>query len=71
ASAPGRVWSRSELLEAVWGLTFDGTDRVVDVYINMLRKKLGDDPRNPHFIETMVGVGYRLLELKRENPTVF
>jgi len=71
ASAPGRVWSRSELLEAVWGLTFDGTDRVVDVYINMLRKKLGDDPRDPHFIETMVGVGYRLLDLKRENPTVF
>ena len=71
ASAPGRVWSRSELLEAVWGPTFDGTDRVVDVYINMLRKKLGDDPRNPHFIETMVGVGYRLLEPKRENPTVF
>ncbi len=67
ASAPGRVWSRSELLEAVWGLTFDGTDRVVDVYINMLRKKLGDDPRNPHFIETMVGVGYRLLDLDRDN----
>ncbi|WP_456410836.1 response regulator transcription factor [Oceanithermus sp.] len=71
ASAPGRVWSRSELLEEVWGADFDGTDRVVDVYINMLRKKLGDDPRNPHFIETMVGVGYRLLDLKRENPTVF
>ncbi len=70
ASAPGRVWSRNELLEAVWGLTFDGTDRVVDVYINMLRKKLGDDPRNPHFIETMVGVGYRLLEPRRNNPTV-
>jgi len=62
ASAPGRVWSRNELLEAVWGAGFEGTDRVVDVYINMLRKKLGDDPRNPRFIETMVGVGYRMLE---------
>jgi len=62
ASAPGRVWTRNELLEAVWGIDFDGTDRVVDVYINMLRKKLGDDPRDPRFIETMVGVGYRMLE---------
>ncbi len=71
ATAPGRVWSRGELLETVWGPDFDGTDRVVDVYVNMLRKKLGDDPRDPHFIETMVGVGYRLLEPKRDNPTVF
>ncbi len=71
ASNPGRVWSRGELIERVWGLDFDGTDRVVDVYINMLRKKLGDDPRSPEFIETVIGVGYRLFELKRSNPTVF
>ena len=70
ASAPGRVWTRNELLEAVWGIDFDGTDRVVDVYINMLRKKLGDDPRNPRFIETMVGVGYRMLEPHPHNPTL-
>jgi len=70
ASAPGRVWSRNELLEAVWGLGFDGTDRVVDVYINMLRKKLGDDPRDPRYIETMVGVGYRMLDARPKNPTL-
>ncbi|WP_457630763.1 response regulator transcription factor [Oceanithermus sp.] len=70
ASAPGRVWTRNELLEAVWGIDFEGTDRVVDVYINMLRKKLGDDPRDPRFIETMVGVGYRMLEPRPRNPTL-
>ncbi len=70
ASAPGRVWTRNELLETVWGIDFDGTDRVVDVYINMLRKKLGDDPRDPRFIETMVGVGYRMLEPRPRNPTL-
>jgi len=69
ASAPGRVWTRNELLEAVWGINFAGTDRVVDVYINMLRKKLGDDPREPRFIETMVGVGYRMLEPQSRNTT--
>jgi len=69
ASAPGRVWTRNELLEAVWGINFAGTDRVVDVYINMLRKKLGDDPREPRFIETMVGVGYRMLEPQSKNTT--
>jgi len=71
ASAPGRVWTRNELLESVWGIDFDGTDRVVDVYINMLRKKLNDDPRKPRFIETMVGVGYRMLEpLPNKKPTI-
>jgi len=70
ASAPGRVWTRNELLEAVWGIDFDGTDRVVDVYINMLRKKLDDDPRDPRFIETMVGVGYRMLESQPKNQTL-
>jgi len=70
ASAPGRVWTRNELLETVWGLGFDGTDRVVDVYINMLRKKLGDDPRDPRYIETIVGVGYRMLDAISKNPTL-
>ncbi len=70
ASAPGRVWTRNELLESVWGLGFNGTDRVVDVYINMLRKKLGDDPRDPRYIETMVGVGYRMRDASPKNPTL-
>ena len=59
AQHPGVVFSRERLLERVWGPGFPGVDRVVDVHIAALRKKLGDDPENPRFIETVRGVGYR------------
>ncbi|MGC8875967.1 response regulator transcription factor [Thermus sp.] len=61
AQAPGRVFTREELLERVWGPEFDGNERVVDAYIRFLRKKLKDDPLAPRFIETVVGLGYRFL----------
>lgn len=61
AQAPGRVFTREELLERVWGPEFEGTERVVDAYIRLLRKKLKDDPLAPRFIETVVGLGYRFL----------
>ncbi|WP_347240341.1 response regulator transcription factor [Thermus sp.] len=61
AQAPGRVFTREELLERVWGPEFDGNERVVDAYIRLLRKKLKDDPLAPRFIETVVGLGYRFL----------
>lgn len=61
AQAPGRVYTREELLERVWGPDFEGTERVVDAYIRLLRKKLKDDPQAPRFIETVVGMGYRFL----------
>ncbi|TBH20535.1 response regulator transcription factor [Thermus thermamylovorans] len=61
AQAPGRVYTREELLERVWGPEFEGSERVVDAYVRLLRKKLGDHPRAPRFIETVVGVGYRFL----------
>jgi two-component system, OmpR family, alkaline phosphatase synthesis response regulator PhoP len=59
AQYPGMVWSRERLLERVWGADFPGIERVVDVRIAALRKKLGDDPEQPRFIETVHGVGYR------------
>lgn len=59
---PGMVWSRERLLERVWGPDFPGIERVVDVRIAALRKKLGDDPETPHYIETVHGVGYRFRE---------
>jgi two-component system alkaline phosphatase synthesis response regulator PhoP len=62
AQHPGMVFSRERLLEKVWGPDFPGVDRVVDVHIAGLRKKLGDDPDNPRFIETVRGVGYRFRE---------
>ena len=59
AQHPGLAWTRERLLERVWGPDFPGTERVVDVHITGLRKKLADDPERPRFIETVRGVGYR------------
>lgn len=55
----GRVLSREQLLERVWGHDFYGEDRVVDVHLGHVRKKLENDPANPEFIITVRGVGYR------------
>jgi len=59
AAAPGRVFTRAELLDRVWGSDFEGTDRVVDVHVSGLRDRLGDDPAAPRFLHTLRGVGYR------------
>jgi DNA-binding response OmpR family regulator len=56
---PRRVFTREQLLERVWGIDFFGDDHVVDVHISNLRRKLEPDPAEPHFIETVRGVGYR------------
>lgn len=61
AQTPGRVFTREELLDRVWGPEFEGSERVVDAYVRLLRKKLKDDPHAPRFIETVVGLGYRFL----------
>jgi len=58
-SAPGRVFTRTQLLEHVWGYDFDPETNLVDVNIRRLRKKLGDEAA-PLLIETVRGVGYRL-----------
>lgn len=55
----GRAFSRSELLERVWGASFDGYEHTVNSHINRLRTKIEDDPRNPVRIVTVWGVGYR------------
>jgi DNA-binding response OmpR family regulator len=59
ASAPGRVFTRRQLLERVWGWDHVGDDRLVDVHVRKLRRALGDDPAAPRFIETVRGVGYK------------
>jgi DNA-binding response OmpR family regulator len=59
AEAPGRVFSRRQLLEGVWGYDFFGDERVVDVHIRGLRARLGDDAANPRLIATVRGVGYK------------
>jgi two-component system alkaline phosphatase synthesis response regulator PhoP len=61
AEQPGRVFSRDQLLERVWGYDFAGIDRVVDVHIGLLRRKLEDDPADPALIQTIRGVGYKFV----------
>jgi DNA-binding response OmpR family regulator len=62
AREPGIVVSRQGLLDTLWGPEFVGDDHLVDVHIANVRRKLGDEPANPRFIETVRGVGYRLRE---------
>ena len=59
---PGIVVSRTSLLEQAWGPEYVADDHLVDVHVANVRRKLGDDPANPRFIETIRGVGYRVLE---------
>ncbi|HJW91972.1 MAG TPA: response regulator transcription factor [Anaerolineales bacterium] len=56
---PGLVFTRMQLLEQTQDVTYEGYERTIDVHVKNLRKKLGDDSQNPHFIETVRGVGYR------------
>ncbi len=60
AGSPGRVFTREQLIDAVMGLEFDGFDRTIDVHIKNLRKKIETDTKNPKFIKTVTGIGYKL-----------
>jgi DNA-binding response OmpR family regulator len=60
--APGRVRSREHLLLAAADRDFEAFDRSIDVHISSLRKKLDDDPKAPRYIETIRGIGYRMLK---------
>jgi len=65
ASAPGRVFTREQLLERVWGWDYFGAERVVDVHVANLRKTLQDDANAPRFIATVRGVGYKFVASPR------
>ena len=62
ASEPGRAWSRNALLDRVWSTDYEGYQRNIDPHINRLRKKLETDPKNPRYVLTVRGVGYKLNE---------
>jgi len=61
-SAPGRVFTRAQLLEQVQGIAFEAYERTIDVHIKNIRSKIEEDPRAPRYIETVYGVGYRFAE---------
>lgn len=63
ASDPGRAWSRNDLLDEVWSTDYEGYQRNVDPHINRLRRKIEADPKNPHYVLTVRGVGYKLNEM--------
>jgi two-component system, OmpR family, alkaline phosphatase synthesis response regulator PhoP len=59
---PGRVFTRGQLLDAVRGEDMESLDRVIDVHIKNLRRKLEPDPRNPRYVLTVYGVGYKFVD---------
>jgi len=59
AAQPGRAFSRLQLLEASQGVAYEGYERSIDAHIKNLRAKLGDDSKDPQYIETVFGIGYR------------
>jgi DNA-binding response OmpR family regulator len=60
ATAEGRICSREQLLDRVWGYDYFGDSRIVDVHIRRLRTKVERDPANPRHVVTARGLGYRL-----------
>jgi DNA-binding response OmpR family regulator len=60
ASQPGRIFSRAQLLEAVRGVSFESYERAIDSHIRNLRRKIEPEENQPHYIQTVYGVGYKL-----------
>jgi DNA-binding response OmpR family regulator len=58
-SSPGRAFSRLDLLDRIQGTAYEGYERTIDVHIKNLRSKIEEDPRNPCYVETVYGIGYR------------
>jgi DNA-binding response OmpR family regulator len=62
ASHPGLVFTRAQLLDKVWGYTYEGYEHTVNTHINRLRAKIERDPAHPRYVQTVWGVGYRFAE---------
>jgi DNA-binding response OmpR family regulator len=65
-AAPGRAFSRLELLERLQGAAYEGYERTIDVHIRNLRAKIEPDPNQPRYVETVYGVGYRFAPRQRQ-----
>ncbi len=62
AAQPGRVFTRAQLLDAVQGVAFESYERAIDSHIKNIRRKLEPDPRQPRYVLTIYGVGYKLAD---------
>ena len=62
ARSPGRVYTRAQLLDQVWGYSHSGYEHTVNSHINRLRNKIERDPGNPDYIQTVWGVGYKFAD---------
>ena len=62
SARPALVYSRRQLIDAVWDQTWVGDEHLVDVHVGHLRRKLGDDPTSPRYVRTVRGIGYRMGE---------
>src|SRR6187200_1839603 len=62
ARSPGRVFTRSQLLDAIHGVAFESYERAIDAHVKNIRRKLEPDARSPRYLETVYGVGYRLAD---------
>jgi DNA-binding response OmpR family regulator len=69
ATHPGRVFTRTQLLDMVWGYGHDGYEHTVNSHINRLRAKIETDPAKPHFVLTVWGVGYKFAKTAAELVT--
>ena len=68
ARHPGKVYTRAQLLDLVWGYGYEGLEHTVNSHINRLRNKLEPDPANPKYIQTVWGVGYRFTQSAAKAP---
>ena len=64
ARHPGRAFNRTQLLDAIWGTTFEGYEHNVNTHINRLRAKIEADPANPAYVLTVRGLGYRFIDTR-------
>ena len=62
ARQPGRVFTRTQLLDAVHGVAFESYERAIDAHVKNIRRKIEPDPRAPRYVQTVFGVGYRFAD---------
>lgn len=66
---PGKAFTRQELLDHIWGTALENYEHAVNCHINRLRQKIEGDPKSPHYIQTVWGIGYRFSDNSQDSAT--